>query len=154
MSVQDFQLGQAQEVVALSYNFSATYCAPGAELVKLRADILADAVAELTAKGCVPEAGIFELVGGKISTYAAKQNPICYTEQTNDMVTSGADNSFTEGAIVKSVEVGDYKPFGLELIDQDCNGCADKILADDFQITIAPDSAVKISVCIACYVEA
>ena len=152
MKPTPFSLGQGIIAKQPCFCFPLEYTAPagGGDVVKSRADLLADATAKATAMGLAAPTGMaFDLQQVTVATYSKGTPVVDNTSDVETITSIDARSQVTCGGQITNVNpYGGNKPFGLPVHDEDCNGESDNLLPADFQVEITDGSAIALSVCI------
>lgn len=145
MSNTSFQLGQGQPAAKLPCHcVTLDY-----DTNKTRAEILTDALAELTTLGIAPAAGLqFDLVSSNVGVYAKGAQYIPEGGAAAITVTNPQAVTVTSGGDTDLVNPGGQLPTEVDVQDADCDGYADITLPADYALTIPAGAAVRVRVCV------
>lgn len=145
MSNTSFQLGQGQPAAKLPCHcVTLDY-----DTNKTRADILADALAELTSLGITAPTGKqFDLVSSNVGVYSKGAQYIPEGGAAAITVTNPQVVTVTSGGDTDLVNPGGQLPTEVDVQDADCDGFADNTLPADYAIAIPVDGAARVRVCL------
>ena len=156
----NFQLGKADtEAKVLEICVPLDFCAPadGGDVVIDRATILAAAQAYVAAQGVTVPADLlalgaaFELTTAKVGVYGKGAKVLAEGEVEPKSVL-GTCATVLEATNPLVINPTGQEDFGLCIVDENCDGATEQILASDFQVTIAEGGAIRINACVAPYI--
>lgn len=158
----NFSLGKADtDAKVLEVCIPLDFCAPidGGNIIIDRATILAAAQAYVAAQGIAVPAdllalgAVFELTTAKVGVYG-KGAKVLEEGGTVPKAVLGTCAIVTEATNPLVINPTGQEDFGSCLVDSDCNGATEQILADDFQIEIVDGGGIRINACVAPYLAA
>lgn len=161
MKLGDFMVGQPNiPTPPPCFCFPLTFTAPadGGDVTIDAATLKAAVDACLTGYGypAAPAGKEYNLVTAKVSPLPKGLTVLNNGDALGDevVVQGYYPAAVTHGGKTDIINPTGQEDYGVDLIDQDCDGCADIGLADDFAVVIPDGGAIRINACASLFVAA